>query len=102
MLLEIGVLSSKNRLAQSGRDRFVRDHFATLNRELADDFTLGAEDPRNRARRVIVERRNLVDVVGVCEEDAARDPEQRDDDEQERDTGATDYPDGDATHTSQK
>ena len=69
MLLELGVFSRDDRLSQLGGDGVVGNDFAPLNRELADDLSLRSVDSRDRARRIIVERRDLRHVSGIREDD---------------------------------
>ena len=73
VLLELVVFGGEDRLPELRRDRFVGDDLAPLDRELADDLAAGAVDARDRARRVVVERRDLRHVAGVGEHDPARD-----------------------------
>ena len=77
VLLEAGVFGGEDRLLQLRRDRFVGNDLAPLDRELADDFATRAVDPRDRARRVVVERRDPRQVAGIGEEHAAGHAERR-------------------------
>jgi hypothetical protein len=83
--VEAGVLGRHDRLPQGHGDVVVADHDAPLGRELADDRAVEGLQACDRARRVIVERGNLGQIVTVGEEETrnragnGREHEQRDD-----------------------
>ena len=87
MLIEAVVFGREDGLLEEGRDPFVGNHLAPLDREFADDFTPGAVHPRDRARRVVVEGGDPGQVAGIGEDDPGRDAqpggehEQRDNDQ---------------------
>ena len=58
VLLERIVFGGEDRLAQLRRNRLVGDDLAPLDREFPDDLAARAVDARDRARRVVVERRD--------------------------------------------
>ena len=88
MAIELGVLGRDDGLAQHGVDVVVADDDTPLRGELADDLAVGRQHTRDRARRVVVERRHLRQVARIGEENAAQDPEHGRNDEQRRDSGA--------------
>jgi hypothetical protein len=59
MTIELGVFGGDDRLPQNRIDVVVADDDAALRRELADQLTLRGIHARDRARRVVVERRDL-------------------------------------------
>src|SRR3989442_7674959 len=81
VLLERRVLGGDDRLSQGGRDVVVADDSTALGGELANRLTVAGEQARNRARLVIIERRDLGQVVRAGEQDAAQRAEQRREDE---------------------
>ena len=87
VLIEAVVFGREDGLFEEGRDAFVGDDLAPLDRELADDFAARAVDARDRARRVVVEGGDPGEVAGVGEDDPGRDSqpcrqhEERDDDQ---------------------
>ena len=58
VLVELGVLGRDDRVAQQRVDVVVADDHAPLRRELADHLAARRVDARDRARRVVVERRD--------------------------------------------
>ena len=92
--VELRVLGGDDRLAQQRVDLVVADDDAALRGELADHPAAAGVDARDGAGRVVVERRDLRQVAGVREHDAAEDAEHRRDDEQRDDAGvARDFDD---------
>ena len=83
--LELGVFGRDDRLPQRRVDVVVAHDDAALRGEFADDFALRGVEPRDRARRVVVERGDLREVARVCEQHTAEDAEQRRHHEQRRD-----------------
>ena len=73
--VELGVLGGDDRLAQQRVDVVVADDHPALGRELTDELVVGGVDAGDRARRVVVEGRNLRKVSGIREKDAAGDAE---------------------------
>ena len=67
----------------------VGDDDAPLDRELADQLAVLAEHARDGVRRVVVERADLGEVVGIGEQHAAQRAEQRRRHEQRGDAGVT-------------
>ena len=100
MAIELRVLGGDDRLAQKRVDVVVADHHAPLCRELADHLAAGRVDARDRARRVVVERRHLRQIAGVGEEDAAQHAEHRGDDEERDDARVTGDANDDVWHGS--
>ena len=96
--VELGVLGRDDRLPQQRVDVVVADDDAALGGELADHLAVARVDARDRARRVVVERRDLRQVAGVGEEHAAEDAEHRRDDEQRDDAGVAGDADDDVGH----
>ncbi len=86
------------RLPQQRRDLVVADHHAPFDREFADHFAAGGIDPRDGARRVIIERGDLRQVAGKDEQDAARAAEQRGQHEEDDDRRLTGDADDDPCH----
>ncbi len=89
VLVELVVFGGEDRLFELRRDGLVGDDLAALDGELADDLAARAVDARDRARRVVVERRDLRQVAGVGEDHAGGRAEDRRDHEQDDDDGAT-------------
>ena len=87
VLVEFGVLGRDDRVAQQRVDVVVADDHAPLRRELADHLAARRVHARDRARRVVVQRRDGGQVAGVGEHDAAEDAEHRRDDEEHDDAG---------------
>ncbi len=98
VLLEIVIFSREDRLAELGRDGFVGNDFAPLDRELTDDLALRAVHTSDRARSIVVERGDLFPVIGKREENTACDPKHRGDHEQQCDPGATSDAYSDSSH----
>ena len=71
MLVEVLVLGRDDGLPEERRDLVVGDHRAALRGELADDLAGARVDARDRARRVVVEGRDLRQVAGEREQHAA-------------------------------
>ncbi len=82
--VELGVLGGHDRLPQHRRDLVVGDDDAPLRRELADDLAAGGVDARDRARGVVVERRDLGQVARVDDEHAGDRPARRREHEEQR------------------
>jgi hypothetical protein len=98
MTVEVGVLSGDDRLSQQRVDVLVGDNHPPLGREFADDLAVVGHDPRDRVRRVVVERRHLRQIAGVGEEDAAQDPQHGDDHEERDQARVLRDPDDDVGH----
>ncbi len=73
--IELGVLGGDDGLPEQGVDVVVADDDPALRGELADDLAVGGIDARDRARRVVVERRHLRQIAGVREQHAAENAE---------------------------
>ena len=87
MPVEIGVFGGDDRLAQHRIDVVVSDDNAPLRREFPDQLSLRGVDARDGAGRIVVERGDLREVVGVREHHSAQDAEHRRDDEERHDAG---------------
>ena len=98
MAIELRVLGRDNRLPQQRVDIVVADDDAPLRRKLADHLSVRGIDPRNRARRIVVERRHLRQVAGVREQHAAQNSQHRRQDEQRDDAGLAGDFDDDVCH----
>jgi hypothetical protein len=98
MPIELCIFGRDDRLAKDRIDIVVADDDTALRRELADDFPVRRVDARDRARRVIVERRDLRQVADVGEEDAGADAQHRDQDEEGGDAGVARDSDDDVFH----
>ena len=70
------VFRGEDRLAQVRRNVVVVDDHAALDRELADELAVLAEHARDGVRRVVVERADFGQVVGIGEQHAAQRAEQ--------------------------
>ena len=95
MLEEAGVFRGEDRLAQVLGNVVVVDDDATLDGELANQLAVLAEDARDGVGRVIVERADFRQVVGIGEQHAAHGAKQRRGDKQCGDAGMTGVPNGD-------
>src|SRR6185503_7042458 len=73
---ELGVLASNDGLTQLRRNRVVGDDFAPLDGELSNNLSARSVYPADRARRVVVERRDLGHVAGIGEDDPGGNAEQ--------------------------
>jgi hypothetical protein len=87
MAIELGVLRREDGLPEQRADVVVADNHAPLCRELTDDLVVGRVDPRDRAGRVVVQRRDLRQIAGIGEEHPAEDAEDPRHDEQRNDDG---------------
>ena len=72
VLEEAGVFRGEDRLPQVRRDVVVVNDHAPLDGEFADQLTVLAEHARDGVRRVVVERADFGQVVGVGEQHAAQ------------------------------
>ena len=68
--IEVAVFRGNDRHPQVRRDLVVADHEPAFDREVADALPVGAVDAGDRARVVVVERRNLRQVARVGEDHA--------------------------------
>ena len=67
---ELAVFGGDDGVPQHRRNVFVGNDLSAFGRELADDRAVPAEDARDDAGRVVVERRDFRQVVGEGEQDA--------------------------------
>src|SRR5690606_8821179 len=70
VLLERLILGRDDRLPQQRRDLVVADDDPALRGELADELAVPVEDPRDDAWRVVVERRDVRQILGRREQQA--------------------------------
>ena len=98
MGVEALILGGDDRLTKQRRDLIVGDDDAPLGGELADHLAVGRIDAGDRARRVVVERRNLRHVAAGREQQTADAAGHRGDHEERHDAG----PAGDANDARQR
>ena len=95
VLEEAGIFRGEDRLAQVRRDVVVVNDDAAFDRELANQLAVLAEHARDRVGRVVVERADFGQVVGIREQHAAQRAEEGRGDKQRRDAGVTCVANGD-------
>ncbi len=88
MAVEPCIFRSHDRVPQRHRDVAVADDDPPLRGELPDDVAVERLEARDRARCVVVERRDLRQVVTVREQQARQRARYRREDEQRDDAGA--------------
>ena len=87
MIVEVLVLGGNDRVPKVRRDVFVGNDEAPLDRKFSERLAIRGIDAGDGARRVIVESGNEREVAGVGEQHPAQDSQQRDADEQDRESG---------------
>ena len=90
-----GIFGREDRLAQVRRNVVVVNDDAPFDRELADQLAVLAEHARDGVGRVVVERADFGEVVGIGEQHAAQRAEQGGGHKQGGNAGVTSVANGD-------